>query len=613
MRVSVVPLGLVLLLSLPPAPAIGDPETTWRADECPEELLGPWRGRLDVAALLAVRFTVTGHADGSFAAEIRSQAADERVSAWRDGERIRFQSKALPIAFDGLLSPDGETLGGFVQHASTIAHIQLGRPDALDEMTGDSSAAEGWSTTWNPLGVDIQTATFDLYIERDGENATAGYFFFRDQRLPALWGFGFECREDGIRVRERNLGLRFEGGFDAELDALQLTATGLGGSATIVFHRMPQEEVPELPDAPDLPPRRPADVAYEERAPEATGDDWPVAKPSEEGLDPVRVGEMVRAIVDQEMTLTHSVLVARRGRLVVEEYFYGFDRSTWHDMRSASKTVTSALVGLAIDERHIEGVNSPALGFFPRNRRYANWDSRKARITVRDLLRMASGLDANDSDRRSVASEGAYQGQSQQPDWIKFALDAPMIADPGAQSLYGGANPLILGGILESALTEPVEWFAQRALFGPLGIHHYKFLVDPTGIVYMGGGLYLRPRDMAKFGQLYLDGGLWRGDRVISQEWVRESTGKYGRLAPLDRNGHQYGYLWWHHVYPIGDRVIETMEARGAGGQYIFVVPALELVVVVTSGNFRNGRYRQPEEILARFILPAVIPSPEAR
>jgi len=125
----------------------------------------------------------------------------------------------------------------------------------------------------------------------------------------------------------------------------------------------------------------------------------------------------------------------------------------------------------------------------------------------------------------------------------------------------------------------------------------------------MGGGLYLRPRDMAKFGQLYLDGGLWRGERVISEEWVRESTGKYGRLAPLDRNGHQYGYLWWHHRYPVGDRVIETIEARGNGGQYIFVVPELELVAVITSGNFRNGKTRQPEEILQRFILPAALSS----
>lgn len=118
--------------------------------------------------------------------------------------------------------------------------------------------------------------------------------------------------------------------------------------------------------------------------------------------------------------------------------------------------------------------------------------------------------------------------------------------------------------------------------------------------------MHLRPRDMAKYGQLYLNGGTWRGERILSEDWVRESWGRYGRLRPLDRNGHQYGYLWWHHQYEVGGRVIETLEARGNGGQYIFVVPSLDLVAVITSGNFRNRRTRQPEEILQRFILLAV-------
>ncbi len=134
--------------------------------------------------------------------------------------------------------------------------------------------------------------------------------------------------------------------------------------------------------------------------------------------------------------------------------------------------------------------------------------------------------------------------------------------------------------------------------------------MDPTGIVYMGGGLYLRPRAMLKIGQLYLNGGTWNGRRILSQEWVDESWGKYGRLEPLDRNGHQYGYLWWHHQYTVGDRTIATVEARGNGGQYIFVAPELDLVVVITSGNFRTGLTRQPEKIMRRYVLPAALGLP---
>jgi len=219
---------------------------------------------------------------------------------------------------------------------------------------------------------------------------------------------------------------------------------------------------------------------------------------------------------------------------------------------------------------------------------------------------MSSGLDANDSDPNSKASETAYQSQTARPAWVKLALDAPMIDDPGRQPLYGGANPLILGGILARVLREPVEWFAERTLFAPLGIERYSWFLDPTGIPYMGGGMYMRPRDMAKIGQLYLDRGMGKGRRILPEEWVKESWGKYGRLRPLERNGHQYGYLWWHHHYEAGGRDIQTVEARGNGGQYIFVAPEIDLVVVITSGNFRTGKTRQPEEIMKKYILPAI-------
>ena len=568
--------------------------------DCPADIDGAWHSTLNAGDMFSLRLTLAEQAPGTFQARIESHQGVEQGPAWWDGERLRFQSARLPIAFDGIFQSDSGAIDGFVRYASNITRTRLVREDPT---------TPAWAADWNLLGVPAPTVPFDLYIEREADGSIGGYFFFRDQRMPGLWGYGLECKDGIIRLGEKNLGLTFEGRFDPAQDALVLTATGVGGTIPLTFHRMTPESVPEIPDASMVPPRSIAGAEYLAVAPESLDDGWATATPSEQGMDVAPIRDMVRAIVEQEMTFTHSVLVARRGRLVVEEYFYGFDRDTWHDMRSASKTVTSALIGLAIDRELIDSVGAPALEFFSRYRWYNNWDPRKARITIRDLLRMASGLDANDSDPRSVASEGAYQSQTARPDWIRLALDAPMIADPGAQSLYGGANPLILGGILNATVGGPVEWFADRALFGPLGIRTYKFFLDPTGIPYMGGGLYLRPRDMAKFGQLYLDGGMWRGERVLSEEWVRESTGKYGRLAPLERNGHQYGYLWWHHQYQVGDRVIETIEARGNGGQYIFVVPELELVAVITSGNFRNGRTRQPEEILQRFILPAVIAS----
>ena len=568
------------------------------------DFLGAWTGTLPVRELFELRLTVREEADGEFEAEIRSSRDAEAVPVWLDGQHLRFQSTRAALAFDGLVSQDGSRIGGFVQTASHVIRANLIRTDA----TGESE----WVTRWSPIGVSAETARFDLYVEDDGEGGTGGYFFFRDQRLPGLWGYGLECSDGGVRLGEKNLGLWFEGRVSAS-GALELTATSAAGSSPITFERVFEDAVPSAPDAPEAPARAPDLAEYVEIAPPSLDDGWPTTNPSEVGIDPAPIRDMVRAVIEGDLAFTHSVLIARTGQLVVEEYFYGFDRAVMHDMRSASKTLTSTLIGLAVQEGRIEGSGATALSFFPNYRRYANWDPRKADIEIRHLLTMSSGLDANDSDPESAASEGFYQSQTIRPDWVKLALDAPMIADPGSQPLYGGANPLILGGILANVVDVPVEWFAHLALFDPLGVQHYKFFLDPTGIVYMGGGLYLRPRDMLKFGQLYLDGGVWQGRRVLDEGWIDESWGRYGRLAPLDRNGHQYGYLWWHHQYELGDRTIETVEARGNGGQYIFVVPSLDLVVVITSGNFRNGKTREPEDIMRRFVLPAVLSGETSR
>jgi len=574
---------------------------TARAQDCPPTLRGAWTGTLPADSLLRLRLTVQQRPDGGFVGGIASAERRETVPIWLDGGHLRFQGIAVPLAFDGVVSADGQTVDGFLYDGSRVTRLRLPHGSASDGRT--------WSVTWSPLGVQAPAARFDLYIDDDGAGGLGGYFFFRDQRMPNLWGWGLSCSGDSLVLHEQVLGLELTGRLDRAAHRLTMVAAASTGSAPITFAPIPDGEIPALPDAPVAPPRPPDDPGFRGAAPPSLDDGWATGRPSAAGIDTTVVAAMVRAIAAGELPLTHSVLIARHGTLAVEEYFYGFDQATLHDMRSASKTVASTLVGLAIRDGRIAGTSARALSFFPRYRRYAAWDPRKAEITIRDLLTMSSGLDADDSDRQSVASEGAYQSQTAQPDWVKFALDAPMKRDPGTQPVYGGANPLILGGILAATVGDPVEWFAERELFAPLGIDSYSFLVDPAGTLYMGGGLYLTPRDMLKWGQLYLDGGVWRGKRILSEAWVRESWGRYGKLAPLDRNGQDYGYLWWHHHYEVAGRTIETVEARGNGGQYVFVVPSLDLVVVITAGNYRAGLQmtRQPEEIMRRYVLPAVV------
>ena len=499
--------------------------------------------------------------------------------------------------FVGKRDGDSGGLSGFVYYSQVAYRVTL------------PPAGEGaWSGEWGPLPIPESEVPFDLYFDDDGEGGAGGYLYFRDQRLPSLFGLGASCDGNAVEFSEMNLGLTFTGAFNDDRTVLTTEATGLGGTVTLSWQRMSEERQAARAGTPEAAPRKPGDDSIVDRAPASVDDGWPTARATSAGVDTEPLDVMIKAIASGDLPLAHSVLVAKSGKLIVEEYFYGFDRNTMHDMRSASKSLASTLVGLAIDRELLAGSGASILDLLEYDS-YENWSDAKADIELRHLMTMSSGLDANDSDRTSVAAEDAYQWQRRQPDWIKFALDAPMIADPGERLIYGGANPMILAGALESVIDGGVEWFADETLFAPLGIQNYKIFMRPNDAgVYLGGGMHLTPRDMLKIGQLYLDGGKWNGKRVLSERWVDESFGKYGPLEPLDRNGNQYGYLWWHENYSVGDQTIATVEARGHGGQYIIVVPELDVVAVLTAGNYGRGleMTRQSQRIFKNYVLPAL-------
>lgn len=545
-----------------------------RAQSCPEEIYGGWTTSLPVNLLLRTELVVSDLNGGM--AEL-------------DQPPVRLVGKA---------TPDSRALNGFVYFGQNAYRVTLPRAD-------DGT----WTGSWGPAAIAASDLPFDLFFDGDGEGGTGAYLFFRDQRMPSLYGLGALCDGNSITFSEVNLGMTFHGMFDDDMTTLTTEAEALGGTATIVWERMSEAQSAIPARTPALAARDPGEDTFVDQAPEKTDDGWPTARPSAKGVNVAPLDQLIAAVFAGKLPLAHSVLIARSGDLIVEEYFYGFDRDIIHDMRSASKSIASTLVGLAVDRKLISSVDDKVLDFL-NYESHDNWSDLKAEITLRHLMTMSSGLDANDSDPNSVASENAYQRQRGQPDWIKFALDAPMIAVPGERVIYGSANPMILAPVLESALGESVEWFADDALFGPLGIDNYRIFMRPDGAgVYLGGGMYLRPRDMLKVGQMYLDGGMWQGKQILSKDWVDESFERYGRLEPIDRNGNQYGYLWWHETYEVDDRVIASVEARGNGGQYIFVVPELDVVAVITAGNFRGGleMTRQSQRMFATYLLPALI------
>jgi CubicO group peptidase (beta-lactamase class C family) len=342
---------------------------------------------------------------------------------------------------------------------------------------------------------------------------------------------------------------------------------------------------------------------YTYAAPADLNDGLSVGSISDAGLDTASVTRLVNRVVNGAYPDVHSVLVYRRGKLVVEEYFYEYDRDRPHQMRSATKSVVSALAGIAIDRGLLEGDGALVAAHLPYGR-YANPDPRKERLTLHDLLTMRSGLACDDWNGASPGNESRVYLT---PDWVKYVLDLPMIDAPGTRGHYCSGNVAVVGRIVERATGKALPAFAQENLFTPLGIRaeqvRWNYTLDSSNAATFAQ-LYLRPRDMLKFGVLFAQKGMWNGRQVISREWVERSTAKWSTVGDQE-----YGYFWWHQyinaAMPDGPRRVDMVLATGNGGQKIYLVPSLDLVVVMTGGNYNANS--PATAIMANEILPALL------
>jgi CubicO group peptidase (beta-lactamase class C family) len=336
--------------------------------------------------------------------------------------------------------------------------------------------------------------------------------------------------------------------------------------------------------------------------PEATADGWLTSTPEAQGMDGPALLAALTSVQDGAYPKVDSVVIIRNDRLIAEGYFNGFGREILHDFRSASKSITSALIGIAISQG-VLSVEEPLNDFY-RLDAHLNPDPRKAGIRVFDLLNMSSGLTCDDWDSDSIGNE---QNMYFSPDWIAFTLDLPMAANPGERSSYCSAGAILLGDILSMRTGMALDDYANTYLLQPMGIEKALWRRSPDGHATGGGGMRLRPRDAAKFGQLYLDKGMWQGQRIVPENWVDESRRSFTTL-----NDDGYGLLWWKHKVAIRGKTEAAFSAEGNGGNFIFVFPEENLVVVFTGSNyFMESNYnsdliRQPFEMLERRILPAL-------
>lgn len=326
---------------------------------------------------------------------------------------------------------------------------------------------------------------------------------------------------------------------------------------------------------------------------------WRTSTPEEQGIDSVMITKMLEHITQQQIDI-HSLLIIRNGYLVTGAYISPYSEEIPHPLYSCTKSVISALFGIALEEGHIKGVEQTMLEFF-RNYNIKDPDSGKQEITLAHLLTMTSGLKPTPSFPLFRYAEP-----------IPFVLNLPMTHKPGEEFAYNSAAVHLLSAIIRQTTGTEVLSYANKKLFTPLGISDITWDADSTGLQVGPTGLRLTPRDLAKFGYLYLRNGIWDGKQVISKKWIEVSTQQHvdttGKMNAAEDEG--YGYLWWMNDFG-------GYSSHGFGGQYLFVIPDLDMIIVFTSG-LEDPLFPTPKELVETYLLPAVklpesiTPNPQA-
>lgn len=375
-----------------------------------------------------------------------------------------------------------------------------------------------------------------------------------------------------------------------------------------------------------------SEIMADEEAPEISwpGDEWEVSTPEAEGVD----GEVIKSVEEDvregKYGLVDKILLIRHGRLIADLEFendyvalnaeykqwdsqYSYDNPEWHPfykgtelhtLQSTTKSVISAVMGVAVDKGFIEGVDSPAMSFFGAYNPDMS-DPRRAAMTLEDMLTMRAGID--------WAKEGQTYDDPTHPtvilensdEWIKYTLSHPMAVDPGTVWDYNDGVSVLIGKVVTEATGQRADEFARENLFEPIGIDEFYWKISPDGEVDSEGGLYLTSYDLARFGYLFLREGMWNGQRVLSEAWIEESVRpRVEDIRPdNDKADSGYGYQWWVPRHENGEaKVYATM---GYGGQYALVSPEHDLVAVFNGWNI-HGQYNVTLDIFFERFLPAV-------
>jgi len=556
------------------------------------DLAGIWEAQRHFGPELRGALTLTREED-CWRAEI---GGFETVSAVRN-DVIELEFPGQRGRFTGRLEPHGRVVGFWIQPPMSTKGSAVASPVILTPID-----SELWIGDVKPLN---DVFTFFLVANRR-DDGTIGAFLRNPQRNQGIFinVNRIERQDDRIDLvgtffRNTDEQVLLEGRLFPEEPRISIDIDGWGGSYD--FRPIGDDAAnPFYPRAKD-----PAPYVY--RPPRKLQDGWAVGTLAEVGIAVEPIKRLIETEIDppaddiQDLYL-HAMLIARHGKLVLEEYFHGYHRDLPHDSRSASKSLTATLVGAAIEAGFPISESTPVYGSVYGSDAAIEIEPRKQQMTVEDLLTMSSGFDCDDADYSTPGNEDRMQEQGENLDWYDYTLNLPMIRDPGQEAVYCSINPNLIGDVLIETTGESLPELFQQLIAEPLDIERYYLVLQPTGEPYMGGGIHWLPRDFMKLGQLHLDGGVWNGKRILSRAWVDRAT------SPLyELRERSYGYLWWVEDLPYKNRTVRVFYAGGNGGQVVMGVPELDLLVTFFGGNYNSKTlYRAQKEFVPDFILPAV-------
>ena len=497
-------------------------------------------------------------------------------------------------SFRGRLEDSGELVGHWTQPETRHGGMPCASPVAL---------VRGEEGTWRGNIVPLEDEFTFFLVVGEAEDGVHPAFLRNPDR-----NFGVFARADRI---------------ERQGDEVRLLGTWRGSDAETVLSRGVYEDeaggfslflrgasfdfrrVEDPASAFYARAREPERWVY--HAPPALGDGWSVASLADVGMTEEPIRELIHNVIDLparhvSAPYVHGMLIARHGKLVVEEYFHGFHRDIPHDTRSASKSLTSVLVGAAMEAGDPVDLSMPVYETVGAPYFHGDLDERAQAMSLVHLLTMTSGIDCDDGDGDSPGNENTLQSQEDNPDWYDYTLRLDMIREPGEKAVYCSVNPNLIGSVLRASTSLSLEALFHERIAKPLDFGRYHWYLQPTGEPYMGGGSFFLARDFLKLGQLMLDGGTWNGRRVLAESFAAESVEPLVQIGSRD-----YGYLWWVSDLTVGRETVRAFYAGGNGGQVVMGVPELDLVALFFAGNYSDDvMFLIQEELVPQFVLRAV-------